>query len=52
MSHVFSGNFDLDVFAGHPPRARRLEEKVIHAIRFLAWGMRAPGPARATEVTP
>jgi AcrR family transcriptional regulator len=51
MSHVFSGNFDLDVVPGHPPRARRLEEKVIHAIRFLAWGMRAPDPVRSTEVT-
>jgi AcrR family transcriptional regulator len=52
MSHIFSGNLDLDVVAGHPPRRRRLEEKVVHAIRFLAWGMRAPAVASGREVTP
>lgn len=50
MSHVFSGNFDLDIVPGHPPRARRLEEKVSHAIRFLARGMSTPDPLRVAEV--
>ena len=40
MSHLFSGNFDLDVIPGHPPEKRSTGDRVEHALRFLAAGMR------------
>lgn len=46
ISHVFSGNFDLDVIPGHPPRPQDPLEQIEHALYFLAAGMRAPDPRR------
>ena len=46
VSHLFSGNFDLDVIPGHPPRPQDPLEQIGHALYFLAAGMRAPDPRR------
>ncbi|MCZ6462713.1 MAG: TetR family transcriptional regulator [Proteobacteria bacterium] len=42
LSFLFSGNFDLDVVPGHPAHATHIDERIDHAIVFLAAGMRAP----------
>jgi hypothetical protein len=46
MSHLFSGNFDLDVIPGHPPRPQDPIERALHALCFLNAGMCAPDPRR------
>lgn len=42
ISHLFSGNFDLDVIPGHPPRSQDPLEQIGHALLFISAGMRAP----------
>jgi AcrR family transcriptional regulator len=42
FSFVFSGNFDLDSIPDHPPAVESTEQRLTHAIDFLAAGMRAP----------
>lgn len=44
MSHLFSGNFDLDVIPGHPPRPQDPIQRARHALCFLSAGMHAPDP--------
>ncbi len=47
MSHLFSGNFDLDVIPGHPPHPQDPLERALHALCFLTAGMCAPDPRRS-----
>ncbi len=47
LSYLFSGNLDLDIIPGHPPRARDPLARTESALQFLAAGMRAPDPRRA-----
>ena len=49
MSHLFSGNFDLDVIPGYPPGPADVATRVTDALAFLAVGMRSPDPRRAAK---
>jgi len=42
LSHLFSGNFDLDIIPGHPAQPETDVLRAASAIEFLAAGLKAP----------
>ena len=48
LSHLFSGNFDLDIIPGHPTQPAGDALRAASAIEFLAAGLKAPPSPTST----